>query len=384
MKILQVIPFFAPAWAFGGPVKVCYQISKELEKSGHEVTVLTTDTADGGARIPKLDQRMDGFQVKRFRNLLPGMTQGYNLFTPLKFKSYLKKHIKEYDIIHCHSFFTYLNIVSSHVCRTKDVPYIVHLHESPVPLDILGKKLIKRIFNLFFGKKILSHAAKIVVVSNREKQILSNYWPRLESKIIVVPNPIDDCQEISPVGPATRDHKNILCLARLSHLKGVDLLINAFSELIKDDPSYRLIIAGPDENGNLNKLKQLCNNLNVSEFVQFPGLVEGQRKEDTFAKADIFALFSLYESFSVATLEAVQHGLPCCLSSKIGIAEQVRDGHCGLIVEDIFNAKEGALTLKQTYEMKTELSKSSATFLNNFSIDKIYMKILKIYKEILS
>jgi hypothetical protein len=33
MKILQVVPYFLPAYAFGGSMKVAYQISKEFVKN---------------------------------------------------------------------------------------------------------------------------------------------------------------------------------------------------------------------------------------------------------------------------------------------------------------------------------------------------------------
>ena len=41
MKILQVIPFFSPK--FGGSVTVPYELSRELVKRNHEVTIITTD-----------------------------------------------------------------------------------------------------------------------------------------------------------------------------------------------------------------------------------------------------------------------------------------------------------------------------------------------------
>ena len=45
-KILQMIPAFYPAVAYGGTVAVSYQISKELVRRGHEVTVYTSDSLD--------------------------------------------------------------------------------------------------------------------------------------------------------------------------------------------------------------------------------------------------------------------------------------------------------------------------------------------------
>jgi glycogen synthase len=51
MRILQVVPYFPPAYAFGGPVKATYQISRELIKRGHEVVVYTTDAKNFNSRL---------------------------------------------------------------------------------------------------------------------------------------------------------------------------------------------------------------------------------------------------------------------------------------------------------------------------------------------
>ena len=69
MNILQVIPYFVPAWDYGGPVQVAYRVSREMIKRGHEVTVYTTDTLKANSRIEKTEEVIDGIKVKRFSNL---------------------------------------------------------------------------------------------------------------------------------------------------------------------------------------------------------------------------------------------------------------------------------------------------------------------------
>jgi len=51
MKILEVVSYFPPAYAFGGPVKETYQISRELIKRGHEVVVYATDVKGFGSPL---------------------------------------------------------------------------------------------------------------------------------------------------------------------------------------------------------------------------------------------------------------------------------------------------------------------------------------------
>ena len=67
MKILQVIPYFVPAWGYGGPVQVAYRVSRELRQRGHEVTVYTTDALDAGNRIKIQREEIDGLTVCRLK-----------------------------------------------------------------------------------------------------------------------------------------------------------------------------------------------------------------------------------------------------------------------------------------------------------------------------
>ncbi|MEI8143290.1 MAG: glycosyltransferase [Candidatus Berkelbacteria bacterium] len=381
MKILQVIPFFTPALSFGGPVKVCQQISSELSKKGDSVTVWTTDAADTDNPITKYDEIVNGISIKRFKNFFPKLTHGYNIFTPIGFSSYATKTISKYDVVHCHSFFTYQNIIISRVCRKHKVPYIIHLHETPIPNDLLGKKIIKSTYNRFFGKKILLNADSIIVVSSREKDLLSDYLPELNKRIFVVPNPIEKYEFNPSLKKTAKDSKTILCLGRLSFIKSIDNLVLSFAELLKKDDLYKLIIAGPNENKTLPKLQKLVNDLAIADKVEFTGLITGEAKEKVFYRSDIFALFSDYESFSVASLEALQHNLPCCLSNNIGIAPQIEQSGAGVVVADTKNFSECAEKMKFVYENRYNLSKNCSKILPLFEISVIMNLIRTIYKK---
>ena len=52
MRVLQVVPYYAPAWAFGGPPKVMWEEARHLSALGHDVSVITTDAYDAQGRSP--------------------------------------------------------------------------------------------------------------------------------------------------------------------------------------------------------------------------------------------------------------------------------------------------------------------------------------------
>ena len=82
MKILQVIPYFVPAWDFGGPLPVCYELSKQFVKRGHEVAVWTTDALNARSRIAQPEETIDGIQVRRFKNVSNSFAYRHNISSP--------------------------------------------------------------------------------------------------------------------------------------------------------------------------------------------------------------------------------------------------------------------------------------------------------------
>ena len=68
MRILQIVPRYAPAWAFGGGVRMTFELARQWVKSGHQVTVYTSDQLDSRQRCAKSDDVIDGIHIRRFRN----------------------------------------------------------------------------------------------------------------------------------------------------------------------------------------------------------------------------------------------------------------------------------------------------------------------------
>src|SRR5206468_203743 len=54
MRIGFIIPYFYPAFEYGGTPRVAYEFARCLVRRGHEVTVVTTDSGDrrGSAKTP--------------------------------------------------------------------------------------------------------------------------------------------------------------------------------------------------------------------------------------------------------------------------------------------------------------------------------------------
>jgi len=108
--------------------------------------------------------------------------------------------------------------------------------------------------------------------------------------------------------------------------KGVAAAIRAAARL---SVPFRLFIVGK---GNASAFRRLAKRLGIHDRVIFTG----PRKDvvQFYQGCDLFVFPTLYDPFSNATLEAMAHGLPVITSVFNGVAELIRDGGNGFVVQD--------------------------------------------------
>ena len=137
--------FFTPTR--GGSVKSVYNLSKELAKNGHDVTIITTDF--------KFDKEYAKSIEKERVTVIPFhcvTNIGFFLISP-SIKKWLKENIKNFDIVHMHNFRSYQNNVVYRYAKKYNIPFICQAHGSVLPF--FSKVSFKKIFDLVWGKKIL-------------------------------------------------------------------------------------------------------------------------------------------------------------------------------------------------------------------------------------
>ena len=84
MHILQVTPYFPPAYAYGGIPRIVHGLSHNLHKMGHRVSVLTTDACDAVSRVDRtIYGNEDGVHVWSVPNISNRLAYHQQLFLPL-------------------------------------------------------------------------------------------------------------------------------------------------------------------------------------------------------------------------------------------------------------------------------------------------------------
>src|SRR2546427_542898 len=124
--------------------------------------------------------------------------------------------------------------------------------------------------------------------------------------------------------PTRSGRPTLLFAGRLLAMKGIETLLRAMARL---DPSVRLLLAGPGEQG---PWKALAYDLGLtSERCEFLGRVPYEAMPTLYRQVDAVVLPSFTESCPMVALEAMACGTPLIAADVGGVSEIVRDGETG-------------------------------------------------------
>jgi glycosyltransferase involved in cell wall biosynthesis len=112
-------------------------------------------------------------------------------------------------------------------------------------------------------------------------------------------------------------------------LKGGFELCDAFAEVAPELPEARLTVIG-----NVDRAVRERFGSTPIDFIE--ARLDRSEVAKWLREADLFAMPTLVESFGVAALEALAHGLPLLVTDVYALREMVEDGLNGVLVPDAF------------------------------------------------
>ena len=394
MKILHVAHFFYPCLSAGGVVNASYQIASKQSRD-NEVKVFSSDSCKERLKFPngRYDVDVNGIKVDYFKNLSNRFKLATMLDTPLAAPFKIRNDIRNYDIIHIHEHRQTLAIFVSCYASKNNIPYIVQAHGSVLPF--FQKESLKNLFDKVFGFKILHNASCVFALTEVEKEQYLKMGVD-EDKIEIVPLGINlaEYKDLPSCGlfrskfNIAEEDKLILFVGRLHEIKGLDLLIDAFNDLIQETAnlngsSIKLAIVGPDD-GYLSKLEEKIREYSLEENVIVTGPLYKEEKQEALVDCDLFVMPSRYESFTTSGLEAMACSKPLVLTKNNHIHDWV-DGNVGIACDDDKDSLKDAL---QKIISDDDLAlvfgeNGRKLILEKYNWDMINNQILEIYNRFL-
>jgi glycosyltransferase involved in cell wall biosynthesis len=297
----------------GGPAYIIPALVSSLAHRGNNLSLFS---------IGPTGQTYDrGFNWHKFSN----DAQGFPILRKLQASSKMKSALQslEANLIHTHGLWLMPHIYGSQVKLRTERKLITTFHGMLAPEALRYSQLQKRIFGLLLQNKALAasdmfHATSLTEVDD----IRRAGW---RQPIALIPLGIDVPNKIAR---KTNQHpKTILYLGRIHPIKRLGDLIKAWRDLASSHPTWRVLIVGPDEGQELERLKQMIAEQNVQR-VEFAAAAFGAEKSKVYTEADLYILPSQSENFSITVAEALAFGLPVICSKGAPWAE-LEKNKCG-------------------------------------------------------
>ncbi|MCM2325640.1 MAG: glycosyltransferase family 4 protein [Candidatus Woesearchaeota archaeon] len=345
----------------GGAGNANYYMLKELSKKNAEIDLITSsekkykeERFSKNIRIYRLDVNKKDIHYWTAREIFDYTAKAIVLAKKLSKE-------KKYDL--CHSFFA---LPTGIIAASLKVPYIISLRGSDVPGFNNRLNALKRIQKVFF-RYICKKSSSVVANSAGLKKLAEESY---DGKIDVIPNGIDT-RQFSP----GKKRKYLLCVSRLIPRKGIDHLISAMPQILKNHATSLIIIGeGPQK----ENLMQLANEKNVARKVRFLDYVKHDDLPKYYKDASIFILPSLHEGMSNTILEAMSCGLPIITTDTGGTNELIKDN--GIIIKkgdsvEIACAADRILADKSKSDAMGKMSRKIASTMSWKNVSDDYFKL---------
>ena len=305
MKILRVIASVDPAT--GGPVAGLRAITPELARLGHETEFLTVD-----------DPAADFLKNAVTRVHACGPVRG-SYANSTQVRSWLRAHAADYDAVVVHGLWQDLGRAVREVCAEKNRPYFVFPHgmldpslRQTYPL----RHFKKWVYWLLAERRVLRDARSVFFTCEEERRLARQSFPLYSVRECVVKYgvaaPPDGSRGLgasSSDGAANRTKPYWLFLGRIHSKKGLELLLPAYAQLVRERASGchaglpRLVIAGPAQPRYREHLKAIAKALGISDQIEWPGMLGDETKQAMLANAEVFVLPSHQENFGIAVAD---------------------------------------------------------------------------------
>jgi glycosyltransferase involved in cell wall biosynthesis len=374
-----------------GITNVVYNITKELAKRGHEVSVYTSNMLD----LNSNNTLRSGHLIVNGVNVYHSMSVWHSktfIVTP-GLIPLLSKDLNAYDVIHIHDSRSFQGISAYLFSKIKNVPFVYQPHGSYLPL--FSGSLMTTVSRVALDKlvsgSILQNASKIIALSQFEANLYKCAGVSA-CKIAIVPNGIDlsNYSNLPTKGSFKKkfnipeNKKIVLYLGRLHRTKGIELLIKSYVYLTQTlgCTDCFLVIAGPDD-GYLDEAKSLLASLNACDSALFTGYLDEKDKLGAMVDASLFVTPSFF-GFPMTFLEACITGTPI-VTTTLGDELEWINGNVGYVTapnpSDMAKAAYGILFNQIQSMYFSERCRSITT---TYSIEKVTDELEHVYEVVAS
>ena len=264
-------------------------------------------------------------------------------------------------------------------------PDIIHLHNyamSRIIFPLMPSKLFLTVHDLHISLKYVKDKTNLIAISNAVKDDISS---KGNYKIYTIPNGInfERIEKRSNSGILNEKFRIVQVANLIMNKKGQDILINAIS-ILKKRNIKNIEVSFIGTGNDIHILKQMADNLGVSEQIHFLGIKDRQYIYSHLKEYDLMCHPARYEGFGLCIAEGIAAMLPILVSDEGGPYEIIKQGRLGYAFQS-GNAVDCADKIE--YILKNYNDAVKLTFpayehaMQHYSIKRMVKKYTQSYKD---
>jgi glycosyltransferase involved in cell wall biosynthesis len=321
VRVLHILPSLDER--SGGPLRAVLDLSFFAQAYGLESEVVG---------IGEVDVQDNLLQSSLIHSCHGDWFRSYS-YSP-RLRTWLHKNVKRFDGVVLHGMWLYPNLAAAQECIRFGVPYACFPHGMLDPWAVGGqgwwKCIKKHVYWHLAEKMVFYNAEGALFATKREYALARNAFSFLCLSSILPVFGADRTVETVTMSPSDRVLKAaasryVLFLGRIHPKKNLEFLFRSWAQA-KVQAGWRLVIAGPGEDGYLAALNRMTKSLEIDDDVTFVDFVSGDDKKYLLKNAQWLILPSKQENFGIVVLEALQHGCPVAISDQVFLADELGNG----------------------------------------------------------
>ncbi|OGI06630.1 MAG: hypothetical protein A2X41_05490 [Candidatus Margulisbacteria bacterium GWE2_39_32] len=311
----------------GGGETFDLNTAKGLQKRNHEIEFITGCKKNGEVPFPVNEFKTHYIYtpyLSRLATKLPFKVKGLGKLWHLDnywWGSEVFNYLKENDKFNYYDAIWILTLphLNKKIKAHYDTPTIIRF---PGPPDPVLLKVIKKLPFVIVNGDTYHYLKK-------ENVNCINIPP--SPNLVEIHNKLDIRKLMRAQHQIKDDELAVIYVGRLINMKNIAFLIKGVKQLIDSTKKVvKLMIVGDGE--ERHRLEKLVKQLHMEKNVIFTGFVDNKDIYKYYIASDIYALLSTYESFSIATLEAMYYGLPVIVSNVGWLKNLVENNVTGNLI----------------------------------------------------
>ncbi len=298
---------------------------------------------------------------------------------------WMKEHYKP-DIIHLSNA---LLLGLAHQLRDKlKTRVICSLQDEDVWVDVMTPKNRKKVWGLMAEKS--QFVDRFVSVSSYYTGVSTNRMNLSEEKVSTIHLGVDP--DNYQYKNSIEKKRNIGFVSRMCYENGLDILVDAFIELKKNEKydDVNLIITGGhtgDDNKYLKKIKRKLSANKLVGYVEFHRDFEGEGRQDFFNKVSVISVpVRKGEAFGIYITEALASGIPVVQPDLGAFPEIITRSGGGIIYKDnnpqsLAKALQHILDDEKKLEELSSIARKSVEM--KFNINNLAKELIQVYQNVL-